>query len=125
MNKISFVTLGCRLNQAEEEKLRRQFSEAGVFVCNIKDADIVIINTCSVTQLADKKSRQKIRSIIKENVGAKIVVMGCGAEEAQSIDGIDLFIPNPEKPNAFKIITKKYNVSSTPLMRISKASISE
>lgn len=110
MNKVSFITLGCRLNQAEEEKLRRKFSEVGVFVVDVSKSELVIVNTCSVTQLADKKSRQKIRSIIKKKPNAKIVVMGCGSEETKDINGVDLFIPNQEKENAFKLITKKYKI---------------
>lgn len=109
IRRISFLTLGCRLNQSEEEKLRRQFSEAGFFVSKLPEADLIIVNTCSVTQLADKKSRQKIRGAIKINPSAKMVVMGCGVNEAKKIRGIDLFIDNKDKNEAFKIIAKKFS----------------
>lgn len=118
MDKVAFITLGCRLNQAEEEKLRRDFSEIGFFVSDVPEADLVVINTCSVTQLADKKSRQKIRSIINKNQKAKTVVMGCGVDEARNLDGIDLYISNSEKTNAFKIITQNFGIGGTALNHI-------
>lgn len=103
MKTISFVTLGCRLNQAEEESLRRQFAEAGILICAPNNADICIVNTCSVTALADKKSRQKIRSLKTENPKLKIVVIGCGASD--EIKEADLVIPNKDKRKTFDLVS--------------------
>ncbi|MDD3480986.1 MAG: tRNA (N(6)-L-threonylcarbamoyladenosine(37)-C(2))-methylthiotransferase MtaB [Patescibacteria group bacterium] len=113
MQKIAFYTLGCRLNQSEEEFLRRKFLEAGFIVVEPKTADIIVINTCSVTGVADKKSRQAIRALRRGNSRAKIVVMGCGAKEAKGIEGIDLFILNSDKENAFQIITDYFDLKSS------------
>lgn len=113
MPAISFYTLGCRLNQAEEEALRRQFMSAGFLVSELVRADICIINSCSVTMVADRKTHQAIRKLIKENPGLKIVVIGCGAEVAKNYPEVDLWIPNEKKKNTFKIVSEKYKIKST------------
>ncbi|KKQ71591.1 MAG: MiaB-like protein tRNA modifying protein [Candidatus Peregrinibacteria bacterium GW2011_GWC2_39_14] len=80
--KIAFKTLGCRANRAESDRLLERLMKAG-FLCETEnstknfDAEIVIVNTCSVTNDADKKSRQAIRAIKNANPKAKIYVFGC------------------------------------------------
>ncbi len=110
MKTIAFYTLGCRLNQAEEEKLRRQFNEAGFFVARPELADIIVINTCSITGVADKKSRQAIRRLKGLNDRAKIVVIGCGANELGQLPEVDLAIGNKDKDKVFTIITQEYSL---------------
>jgi threonylcarbamoyladenosine tRNA methylthiotransferase MtaB len=110
MHKVSFHTLGCRLNQAEEESLRREFLEAGFMITEPKNADLIIINTCSVTTLADKKSRQAIRKLKNENCKLKIVVIGCGAEAAKDMPEVDLIIPNKDKVKVLKIVSRHLNI---------------
>lgn len=110
MHKVSFHTLGCRLNQAEEESLRRDFLEAGFMITEPSSADLVIVNTCSVTALADKKSRQAIRKLKNENCKLKIVVIGCGAKAAKDMPEVDLVIPNKDKDKVLKIILRHLNI---------------
>ena len=112
MKKISFFTLGCRLNQAEEELLRRQFLEAGFFVSNAANSDILIVNTCSVTALADKKSRQAIRRIKKQNPHIAIIVIGCGALLAKDLSEVSMIIPNGKKDKVFDILIREFELKS-------------
>lgn len=107
---ISFKTLGCRLNQAEEESLKRQFLEAGFWVSDSSKADLCIVNTCSVTAIADKKSRLAIRNLRNKNPKLKIIATGCGAEKVQNCPEVDYWIPNSQKENAFSLIIKKFNL---------------
>ena len=93
--KAAYYTLGCKLNFAETSTLGKMLAEQGVRKVRPGErADICLINTCSVTELADKKCRQAIRRIGKEHPGAFIVVTGCYAqlkpEEVAHIDGVDL-----------------------------------
>lgn len=108
MNKVSFYTLGCRLNQAEEESLRRKFLKSGFIVCEPVVADVVIINTCSVTAIADKKSRQTIRKLKNDNPKVKIVVIGCGAETTKDLPEVDIAILNENKKNTLDIVKYKF-----------------
>lgn len=101
-NKVSFFTLGCKLNFSETSTIAKQLSEIG-FVRAKKGevAGVCIVNTCSVTELADKKSRQIIRKIAKENPGAYVIVTGCYAqlspEEVSKIPDVDLVLGNAQK----------------------------
>ena len=100
--KIAFQTLGCKLNFAETSALGRQLKEIGFEKCKSnEEADVVIINTCSVTDTADKKGRQMIHRMIKKYPNAYIVVTGCYAqlkpEEIANIKGVDLVLGANEK----------------------------
>ncbi|MDR0732719.1 MAG: tRNA (N(6)-L-threonylcarbamoyladenosine(37)-C(2))-methylthiotransferase MtaB [Dysgonamonadaceae bacterium] len=102
--KAAYFTLGCKLNFAETSTIGRQLSEHGVRkVLPGEIADICIINTCSVTEPADKKCRQAIRKICKRHPGAFVVAVGCYAqlkpEEASRIEGVDLVLGTKEKGN--------------------------
>jgi threonylcarbamoyladenosine tRNA methylthiotransferase MtaB len=100
--KVAFHTLGCKLNFAETSTISRSFSEERFekVPANSK-ADIYIINTCSVTDAADKKCRQAIKKFITLSPGAFIVVVGCYAQlkpqEISSIPGVDLVLGSNEK----------------------------
>ena len=100
--KVAFHTLGCKLNFAETSTIARSFSEE-LFerVDTGNSADVFVINTCSVTDTADRKCRQAVRKIIQHNPGAFIAVVGCYAQlrprEAASIEGVDLVLGNNEK----------------------------
>lgn len=75
--RVSFYTLGCKVNQYETQMLRERFADAGYETVGEDDpADIYIINTCTVTNLSDRKSRQRIRRVKKKNDQAVIVVTG-------------------------------------------------
>lgn len=100
--KIAFQTLGCKLNFAETSALGRQLKEIGFEKCKAnEEADVVIINTCSVTDTADKKGRQMIHRMVKKYPNAYIVVTGCYAqlkpEEIANIEGVDLVLGANEK----------------------------
>ena len=77
----AYYTLGCKLNFAETSAIGRQLFNSGITrVRRGQQADICVINTCSVTELADKKGRQTIRKAIHENPNAFVVVTGCYAQ---------------------------------------------
>ncbi len=111
--RVSFYTLGCKVNQYETEALREKFAAAGYRVDSsvadenqkesVAAADVFIINTCTVTNLADRKSRQYIRRAKRENPEALIVVTGCYAqidpEAVAAIEGVDLIVGTNEKQN--------------------------
>ncbi|MGI2335061.1 MAG: tRNA (N(6)-L-threonylcarbamoyladenosine(37)-C(2))-methylthiotransferase MtaB [Dehalogenimonas sp.] len=81
MTKVTIETFGCKLNQAETETMRRQLSTAGYRVVEqVSQADVLIVNTCTVTHVADRKARQAIRAARKINHDIAVVVTGCYAE---------------------------------------------
>lgn len=108
--KVKFHTLGCKLNFSETSTLARMFAEEGFERAEAgdKDADIHVINTCSVTDTADKKCRYLIRKITRENSGAIIAVTGCYAQlkprEIADIDGVDIVIGNNSKGSILDLV---------------------
>jgi threonylcarbamoyladenosine tRNA methylthiotransferase MtaB len=100
--KVAFHTLGCKLNFAETSTISRSFSEDKFErVSASEKADIYIINTCTVTDIADKKCRQAIKKFITRSPEAFIAVVGCYAQlkpqEISSIPGVDLVLGTNEK----------------------------
>ncbi len=100
--KVAFYTLGCKLNFAETSAIGKDLLNDGYEKCKAgEEADIVIINTCSVTDTADKKGRQAINKMIKTHPNAYVVVTGCYAqlkpEEISNIEGVDLVLGANEK----------------------------
>jgi len=98
--KVAIHTLGCKLNQAESELLARQFAEAGYTIVSGDGADIHVLNTCTVTHIADRKSRHVVRLWRKRNPQALVVATGCYAERAPrelAQVGAGLVIGNEEK----------------------------
>ena len=109
--KIVLGTLGCKLNQAETELLARKFREENhTIITSIEDADIYILNTCTVTHTADAKSRQLLRKIHRRNPNVILVVTGCYAqrmpEAFDRVEGVDLIAGNDEKLNLPAILKK-------------------
>ena len=102
-NKLAtYHTLGCKLNFAETSALGKQLAEVGVRKAREGEiANICVINTCSVTELADKKCRQAVRKLIKENPGAYVIVTGCYAQlkptDIANIEGVDLVLGSEQK----------------------------
>ena len=81
--KVAFYTLGCKVNQYETNAMEQQFIQKGYkTVENSESADIYIINTCSVTNMAERKSRQMLRRVKEINKNAILVVCGCYAQVA-------------------------------------------
>jgi len=108
--KVAFHTLGCKLNFAETSTISRSFPDDEFErVPASSKADIYVINTCSVTDAADKKCRQAIKKFITLSPGAFIAVVGCYAQlkpqEISSIPGVDLVLGTNEKFNIFDYIT--------------------
>ncbi len=109
MQKVTFHTLGCKLNFAETSTLGRQFIDRGFAeVDNESRADVIVINTCSVTERADQKARQVIRHLQKNSPDAFTIVTGCYAqldpEEIAGIEGVDLVLGSSEKFKLFDYI---------------------
>ena len=107
--KVAFFTLGCRVNQYESYKLAEEFKAAGWFVVSEEEkADAYIVNTCTVTRLADRKSRQYIRRMKRLNPNAKLVVMGCypetNREELEAISEVDYILGTNDKEDVFKLL---------------------
>jgi threonylcarbamoyladenosine tRNA methylthiotransferase MtaB len=111
MKTVAFYTLGCKVNQYETEAITEIFENAEYKVVNFEDkADVYVINTCTVTNLSDRKSRQMIRKAKKNNDGAIVAVIGCYAqtspEEVQNIPGVNLIIGTKERRNIINYIER-------------------
>ncbi|MFC2066136.1 MiaB/RimO family radical SAM methylthiotransferase, partial [Chloroflexota bacterium] len=107
--KVALNSLGCKLNQAELELLARQFTEAGYKLVSPEDkADVYVLNTCTVTHIADRKCRHLLRLAHRQNAGARLVAIGCYAERAPQelakIEGVDLVLGNEQKPQLVRLL---------------------
>lgn len=102
--KIAFHTLGCKVNQYETEALKEMFIAGGDEIVGEEDfADVYVINTCTVTHMADRKSRQYIRKMKRVNPDSTVAVTGCYAQvnpdEVSKIEGVDIVVGTNEKQN--------------------------
>lgn len=107
--RVSFESLGCKLNYAETIQIEKEFRKRGFEVVDSQsEADVVVINTCTVTQSADSDCRQLIRRAMRNSPNAYIVVTGCYAQgrpdELSSIEGVDLVLGNHEKFKLFDFV---------------------
>ena len=107
--KVAVETFGCRLNQAESSTFVRQFVERGYeWVPRADEADLCIINTCTLTAQATAKCRRLVRSIVRRNPDACIAAVGCyaqtGADELKEIAGLDYIVGTPDKMQLPEII---------------------
>lgn len=107
--KIAFLTLGCKVNSYETEAMQALLVREGAVVCEFHEtADIYIVNTCSVTNMADRKSRQMLHKARKKNPEAVIVAAGCYAQtadvEALKENGIDVIVGNNQKKEIVEIL---------------------
>ena len=106
---VAFYTLGCKVNQYETNAMEQQFIQNGYkIVENTEKADIYVINTCTVTNMADRKSRQMLRRVKEINQSAVIVVCGCYAQvakkELEQIPEVDIILGINEKNNIVQIV---------------------
>lgn len=120
--KVAFHTLGCKVNQYETEALALKFRERGYEIVGETDfADIYIINTCTVTGLADRKSRQYIRKMKKLNPESVVAVTGCYAqispEEVQAVEGVNIVSGTNEKGKLIDYI-ENFFVERLPQMHV-------
>jgi len=111
MPKFFIETLGCRCNQADSAAIREGLRRHCLIECkNASDADLLVVNTCTVTHRADQQARQAIRSLNRKNPKARIVVTGCYAErDAETlldVTGVDLVVGNAERDCLPEIIGK-------------------
>lgn len=107
--KVAIYTLGCKVNLYESEVIMNSFKKRGYEIVDFEDkADIVIINTCTVTNTSDKKSRNIIRQAVKKHENAVIVVMGCYSQvrsaDIKEIDGVDIIIGNTKKSKVVSLV---------------------
>lgn len=108
--KAAYFTLGCKLNFSETSTFGKMLQEFGVSTARKGEkADICLINTCSVTDVADQKCRQAIRRLVRENPGAFVVVTGCyaqlEADEVAAIDGVSLVLGSDEKASLIQFLS--------------------
>ena len=110
--RVFLKSLGCRLNEAELQLWSQQLIDGGFQLSSMKDADLMILNSCAVTLEAARKSRQSIRRLHRENPTARLVVTGCYAsldsEEVESILGVDLVVSNNQKEQLVVLIKERF-----------------
>jgi threonylcarbamoyladenosine tRNA methylthiotransferase MtaB len=126
---IHLKTLGCRLNEAELETWAQAFQRAGHQITRQAEAaNLVVINSCAVTQDAARKSRQLIKRIHRDNPAAKLVVSGCYAtlneDEAAQLMGVDLVVSNKDKDRLVEKTLTALNMDSMPAMSTEPGEIS-
>ncbi len=130
--RVSFHTLGCRLNQSETSTIAKSFREKGYEVVPFEEsADVCVINTCTVTGHSDAKNRQVIRSAHRRNPKASIAVVGCysqmAAQEITALDGVKLVMGNAEKLRLVDYVEQSRHTEE-PLVinpKISRAAFAE
>ena len=116
MKKVAFYTLGCKLNFSETSTIGRLFTDAGYAVVEFTDAaDVYVINTCSVTDHADKKCRKVVKEALKYSPNAYITIVGCYAQlkptEIAEIEGVDMVLGAAEK---FRIVEFISDLTKNP-----------
>ena len=127
--KVHLKTLGCRLNEAELETWAQAFQKSGHQITRQAEAaNLIVINSCAVTQDAARKSRQLIRRIHRDNPQAKLVVSGCYAtlnqDEAASLLGVDLVVSNKDKDQLVEKTLTELNMDVMPTMSTEPGEIS-
>lgn len=120
IRKAAYYTLGCKLNFSETSAIGKELSARGIFRAERgENPDIIVVNTCSVTEMADKKGRQLIRRLASRYPEATLVVTGCYAqlkpEEVAGIEGVDIVLGSDEKLRAADFIEEWL---SKPLRRV-------
>ena len=119
--KVAFLTLGCKTNQYETNGMMQKFIEAGYEICDLNDnPDIYVVNTCTVTNIADRKSRQSLRRIKNKN-NTIIVAVGCYAqiakEELQKMSEIDIVLGNKEKKDIVEYVEEYLKIVANKKMK--------
>ena len=119
--KVAFLTLGCKTNQYETNGMIQKFIEAGYEICDLQDnPDIYVVNTCTVTNIADRKSRQSLRRIKNKN-NTIIVAVGCYAqiakEELQKMSEIDIVLGNKEKKDIVEYVEEYLKIVANKKMQ--------
>lgn len=111
MQKVAFYTLGCKLNFSESSAMASSLEKHGYESCDFREgADVYVVNTCSVTENADKKCRKVVKEALKANPDAEVVVIGCYAQlkpqQISEIPGVSLVLGAGEKFNLFEHLSE-------------------
>ena len=119
LGKVLIRTHGCKLNQADSDTIARQFVEAGYRLVNsVSEADIFVLNTCTVTANADAKARQTLRAARRANPKAIIVAAGCypqrAAQDLHDLDAVSLVVGNTQKDDLVSQVLELHRPSSLP-----------
>ncbi|PWG80850.1 tRNA (N(6)-L-threonylcarbamoyladenosine(37)-C(2))-methylthiotransferase MtaB [Pararcticibacter amylolyticus] len=125
--KVAFYTLGCKLNYSETSTIGRQFSQAGFETVSFTDKpDVYLINTCSVTDNADKKCRKVVKEALKYSPDAYVIIVGCYAQlkpkEISEIPGVDMVLGAAEK---FRIVEFLTDLTKQPKATVYNKPIEE
>jgi len=125
--KVAFYTLGCKLNFSETSTIARDFVNEGFERVDFEEkADVYVINTCSVTDNADKRFKTIVKQALKKNEEAFLIAIGCYAqlkpEELAAIDGVDLVLGATEK---FKVTSYLNDLSKNEIGQVHSCEISE
>ena len=109
---VAFCTLGCKVNQYETNAMIQEFMKEGYTIVEFDEkADIYIVNTCTVTNMADRKSRQMLRRVKELNPDSILVAVGCYAQvakdELEKIPEIDLILGTNEKKNICALVNER------------------
>lgn len=116
--KAAYFTLGCKLNFSETSTFGKMLADLGVRIAGEGDvADICLVNTCSVTEVADHKCRQAIHRLVRNNPGAFVIVTGCYAqlesESVSKIEGVDLVLGSDEKANLIQFLSDAWTAKDS------------
>lgn len=122
MKTVAFLTLGCKVNTYESEAMLKLFQQAGYQYVDFKDhADVYVINTCTVTNTGDSKSRQMIRKAIRQNPQATICVVGCysqvASEEVAKIEGVGVILGTQFRNQIVEFV-EEYQTTHQPVIRV-------
>jgi threonylcarbamoyladenosine tRNA methylthiotransferase MtaB len=108
--KYAVVTFGCRVNQADSLGFEEQLLASGAQASSPQDADLIVVNSCSVTATADQGTRQTIRRMARDNPRAQIVVTGCHAtrrpDEVGALPNVTRVVPNDDKPRLIQLLRR-------------------
>ncbi|MDF2844144.1 MAG: hypothetical protein K0R00_2570 [Herbinix sp.] len=112
--KAAFLTLGCKVNSYETEAMRSMFETAGYDIVDFKDtADVYVVNTCTVTNIADRKSRQMLHQAKHRNPNAVIAAVGCYVQAAEEVlladSAVDLVVGNNKKSDIVSMVERCFN----------------
>lgn len=123
--KISSITLGCKVNDIDTQAMLNQFSERGYHVNDSFDvpADVYLVNTCTVTNIGDKKSRQMIRRAKQQNPEAIVIAAGCysqtSPEEVAQVEGVNIVLGNKDRISIVDLVEKyKMKNNDTPYIHV-------
>src|SRR4051812_19765811 len=115
--KYAVVTFGCRVNQADSLGFEEELLASGAIAAAPQDADLVVVNSCSVTATADQGTRQTIRRIARDNPRARIVVTGCYAtrrpEEVAALPNVTPVVLNDDKTLLIKLLRMSAKTAET------------